>query len=107
MNTIIKRAAGAGIWAGAAVMALTCPPLHADESCVSDWGAAGSIVRSQGLRTIEQVARDGGDEVPGTIVQATLCQSGARYIYRLVVRVPTGALKNVVVEAKADAGAGK
>lgn len=112
MNRIVKRVAGAGLWAGAATVslsaaALTSVPLFADESCVSDWGAAGTIVREQGLRTVEQVAREGRNAVSGKIVQATLCHAGAGYVYRLVVRDPSGSLKNVIVEASAGSGSSK
>lgn len=112
MNRIVKWVAGPGVWAGAAALslsaaALTSVPLFADESCVSDWGAAGTIVREQDLRTVEQVARERRNAVSGKIVQATLCQAGAGYVYRLVVRDPSGSLKNVVVEASAGSGSGK
>jgi len=112
MNRIVKRVAGAGLWAGAAAASLSAAvlssgPSYANESCVSDWGAAGTIVREQGLRTVEQVARERRNAVSGKIVQATLCQAGAGYVYRLVVRDPSGSLKNVVVEASAGSGSGK
>ncbi len=112
MNRIVKWVVGPGIWAGAAAASLfaavlSSGPSYADEGCVPDWGAAGTIVREQGLRTVEQVAREGRNGVSGKIVQATLCQTGARYVYRLVVRDPSGLLKNVVVEASAGSGSGK
>lgn len=112
MNRIVKLVARPGIRALAAAAsllatALSPVPSYADDGCVSDWGAAGTIVREQGLRTVEQVAREGRNGVAGKIVQATLCQAGARYVYRLVVRDPSGLLKNVVVEASAGPGSGK
>lgn len=112
MNRVLKRVGGPAIWALTAAAslsaaALSSVPSYADDGCVPDWGAAGTIVREQGLRTVEQVAREARNGVTGKIVQATLCQAGTRYVYRLVVRDPSGLLKNVVVEASAGSESGK
>lgn len=68
---------------------------------MSDWGTAGEIVRTQGLRTVEQIAKAS----KGQIVKATLCKEGGKYIYRLVVRDGAGQLKNVVLSASDHASA--
>jgi hypothetical protein len=74
-------------------------PVMSAESCISDWGAAGDIVRQQGLKTVEQLVNGPASPLPGTIVKATLCRQDSGYVYRLVVRDGRGQLKNVVVEA--------
>lgn len=104
MNSHAKFASSARLILGAATFLLISTPSQSAESCVSDWGAAGAIVRQQGLQTIEQLKNTGPNGIPGQIVQATLCQSGAAYVYRLVVRDPRGALKNVVVQANGSPG---
>lgn len=77
-------------------------PARAGEVCMSDWGAAGEIVRREGLRTVEQLAQASPQQLKGEIVRATLCQDGGAYVYRLVVRASNGQLRNVVLTA-ADA----
>lgn len=71
----------------------------AAETCLTDWGAAGEIVRAQGLKTVEQLAKSSPQQLKGQIVKATLCQDGGGYVYRLVVRDGAGQLKNVVLSA--------
>jgi len=69
------------------------------DACLSDWGAASQIVRAQGLRTVEQLARSSEQQLKGEIVRATLCQEAGAYVYRLVVRDRSGQLKAVVLDA--------
>lgn len=83
-------AVAACLWTGAAQSA---------GGCVPDWGAAGDIVRREGLLTIEQVSRMSPQQLKGQIIQATLCESGGGYVYRLVVRDPSGAMRNVELSA--------
>ncbi|MEZ5900706.1 MAG: hypothetical protein R3D51_14575 [Hyphomicrobiaceae bacterium] len=110
MNNILRRIIGAGACAGAGALLLLSASdstLAGDERCLSDWGAAGSIVREHGLRTVEQLAEDKKDRGVGRIVQVKLCLAGVRYVYRLVVRDPSGSLKNMEVDAKPSAAPAK
>lgn len=110
MNNILRRIIGAGACAGAGALWLLSASgstLAGDERCLSDWGAAGSIVREKGLRTVEQLAGDKKERGVGQIVQVKLCLAGVRYVYRLVVRDPSGSLKNMEVDAKPSAAPAK
>lgn len=71
--------------------------------CLSDWGAAGEIVRREKLLTVQQLTQDEGTLLPGQIVKATLCKDGDDYVYKVVVRTAGGALKTIVVEARPPA----
>lgn len=66
---------------------------------MNDWGAAAEIIRAKGLATVEQLTASSQQQLKGEVVRATLCQEGAGYIYRLVVRDRAGQLKNVVLDA--------
>lgn len=106
MTNILRRIIGAGVCAGVGALSLLSASdstLAGDDRCLSDWGAAGSIVREKGLRTVEQLAGDKKERGVGQIVQVKLCLAGVRYVYRLVVRDPSGSLKNMEVDAKPSA----
>lgn len=84
----------------AVALAFAVLPAGAGETCLSDWGAAGEIVRKEGLKTVEQLAKGSPQQLKGQIVRATLCQEPpGTYIYRLVVRDGAGQLRNVVLDA--------
>lgn len=78
-------------------------PASAEEGCLSDWGAAGEIVRREGLRTVEQLTLEEPRQLDGQIVKATLCREAKGYVYRLVVRGPGGQMKNVMLNAAGHA----
>lgn len=69
------------------------------EDCFADWGTAAEIVKSNGLKTVEDLARSGGN-LPGQIVKTTLCRENTGYVYRLVVRGADGRLIAVVRDAQ-------
>ena len=71
------------------------------EECLTDWGAAGAIVRAQKLMTVTELSKSAGSQVAGEIVKTTLCKDGDDYVYKLVVRDAKGQLKTVVVDARA------
>ena len=70
------------------------------EDCYADWGTAGEIVRREKLVTVQQLTQGYAAGIPGTIVKTTLCKDGDDFIYKLVVRDPSGQLKTVVVDAR-------
>ncbi len=78
-------------------LGMALPAAHAD--CLADWGAAAAVVRANGLQTVEQLAKTSPQQLKGQIIQATLCEDGGRYVYRLVVRDRSGQMKNVVIDA--------
>jgi hypothetical protein len=75
------------------------------ETCYADWGAAAQIVRQFNLITVDRLSREMVGGIGGQIVKTTLCKDGDDYIYKLVVREPTGQLKTVVMGADARSAA--
>lgn len=73
------------------------------EDCITDWGAAGAIVRAQKLLGVGDLTQQAAQDFGGQIIKATLCKDGDDYVYKLVVRMPNGQLKTVVVDARAKA----
>ena len=67
---------------------------------MTDWGQAGAIVRQQKLMSIGELTKSVTPNIGGAIVKTTLCKDGDDYIYKLVVRDPSGQLKTVVVDAR-------
>jgi hypothetical protein len=86
--------------AAAAVAVVTTAGAAHAETCYDDWGAAGDIVRQEGLVTVESLAAKAAAELGGDIIKATLCEGDSGYIYRLVVRDPRGQLRSVMVPAR-------
>lgn len=89
------------IWTGiAAVLAVSAAvPVRAEE-CLTDWGAAGQIVRREKLLTVQQLTQEESVLLPGKPIKTTLCKVGDDYVYKVVVRVSGGALKTIVVDAR-------
>jgi hypothetical protein len=85
--------------ASAAAIVLPQSPVLA-EDCLNDWGLAGEIVRREKLITVEEVYKSLAADGIGQIVKSTLCRSDTGYVYRLVIRGPTGQLKSTVMSAK-------
>lgn len=70
------------------------------EECLTDWGVAGEIVRHDKLLTVEEVSRSLAEDGVGQLVKTTLCRSPDGYIYRLVIRLPSGRLMTTTMSAK-------
>jgi hypothetical protein len=87
------------VFATAAAIILPHAPALA-EDCLNDWGLAGEIVRREKLITVEEVYKSLAADGIGQIVKSTLCHSDTGYVYRLVIRGPTGQLKSTVMSAK-------
>jgi hypothetical protein len=70
------------------------------EECLTDWGTAGAIVRREKLMTVQQLTQSESVMLPGQVVKTTLCKAGDDYIYKVVVRLSTGNLQTIVVDAR-------
>jgi hypothetical protein len=82
-----------------AAAALVLPGWARAEDCLTDWGMAGQIVRSENLITVEEVSKSLAADGIGELVKTTLCRSPDGYFYRIVVRSPTGQLRTTVITA--------
>ncbi|AGK58081.1 hypothetical protein HYPDE_32033 [Hyphomicrobium denitrificans 1NES1] len=88
-----------GAVAVTAAAALVLPGSACAEDCLTDWGMAGQIVRSENLITVEEVSKSLAADGIGELVKTTLCRSRDGYFYRIVVRSPTGQLRTTVITA--------
>ncbi|MEQ1712665.1 MAG: hypothetical protein ABL908_14865 [Hyphomicrobium sp.] len=73
---------------------------RAGETCMADWSVAASVVRKEGLTTVEQLLKLAHKSGAGDIVRTTLCEDGGTYVYRLVVKDRNGQLKTLTVDAR-------
>lgn len=70
------------------------------DGCFPDWSAAAPVVSKEGLATIEKLTRLAHGKVFGVIVKTELCRDKGGFVYRLVVREPSGRLNRVTVDAR-------
>jgi hypothetical protein len=96
MTNVLKIAA---VMAAVSVSSSGLSAAQADD-CLTDWGAAGEIVRREKLLTVEELAKSLRDDGIGQVVKTTLCKEKGGYVYHLVVRDSLGKLKSTVVSAK-------
>jgi uncharacterized membrane protein YkoI len=64
-----------------------------------DWSKAGSIIAQNALVPANVVYQMVQKRTGGKVVNQALCQDGGRFVYKLVVLGPTGAVTNVIVDA--------
>jgi uncharacterized membrane protein YkoI len=79
--------------------ALTSMPVSAG-GCYADWSIAAPIVRKEGLTSVEVLSRLAEAKISGDIVKTTLCEEKGGFVYRLVIRDPTGRFKSRTVDAR-------
>lgn len=72
--------------------------------CYSDWSQARAIVSREGLVTVDELVKHGPSKLGGEILRTILCQDGAVFTYRLVVRDSSGTIRQVVVDARRPLG---
>lgn len=94
MTRVLIIAAAFSLHAAATVSA------HAGETCMADWSQAASVVRKEGLTTVEQLLKLAHKSGAGDIVRTTLCEDAGTYVYRLVVKDRNGQLKTLTVDAR-------
>lgn len=89
------------------VAALACPHIvaasavaRAGETCMADWSVAASIVRKEGLTTVEQLIKLAASSGAGSIIRTTLCDTDGKYVYRIVIKGDDGKLKTMIVDAR-------
>jgi uncharacterized membrane protein YkoI len=70
-----------------------------DLKCAPDWSYGAMIVRKEGLLTVEQLTAIVEAKIDGEIVKTTLCESGGKYVFKLVVR-QRGQFKTLTVDAR-------
>ncbi len=71
----------------------------AEPGCV-EWSQAGPIIAQNSLIAANVVYQMVQKRTGGKVVSQALCNVGGRFVYKLVVLGPTGAVINVTVDAK-------
>lgn len=91
------------VWLVLALAAFALPgrsALAETDRCFEDWSDAAPILLKEGLVATKDLHERAREHLPGALVQITLCRSGSAYVYRLLVRGPTGRLSMVTVDAR-------
>jgi uncharacterized membrane protein YkoI len=94
MSRALTRAAFAAV-CGLAIAAAT----PAAAGCLP-WKAAAPVIAKNGLLPGKAVYGMVQSRTGGKIIQASLCDEGGRFFYRLVVLGPKGDVTNVTVDAR-------
>jgi uncharacterized membrane protein YkoI len=71
----------------------------AEPGCV-EWSQAGPIIAQNSLLTANVIYQMVQKRTGGKVLSQALCNVGGRFVYKLVVLGPTGAVTNVTVDAR-------
>jgi uncharacterized membrane protein YkoI len=71
----------------------------AEPGCV-EWSQAGPIIAQNSLLPANVVYQMVQERTGGKVLSQALCNVGGRFVYKLVVLGPTGAVMNVTVDAR-------
>ncbi|MDX2155150.1 MAG: hypothetical protein SFW09_01470 [Hyphomicrobiaceae bacterium] len=77
-------------------------PAAAEPACYRDWSDAAPVVVREGLRSARDMHDLARDRLDADVVRITLCQEGAGFVYRLVVRRNDGSIAKWTVSAAAS-----
>lgn len=70
------------------------------EACFSDWSTAVPVVQREALTPVRDLHFQAHERNIGDVVRVTLCTDGGRYVYRLLLREPTGHVASMMVDAR-------
>jgi uncharacterized membrane protein YkoI len=79
------------------MLAMTCVPAQA--GCVP-WKSAGALISQNNLLPGNVIYQMVQTRTGGTVISATLCESGGKFVYKVVVLSKTGDSTNLSVNAK-------
>lgn len=85
---------------GISALLLVPPALSGKAVCHSDWSHAATLVKKEGLVTVEDLAVLTSNKINGKLIKTNLCAQNDEFFYQLVVRMPGGQLKTVKVDAR-------
>lgn len=68
--------------------------------CFPDWSAASPVVQSELLTTARDLHAQVRTHRLGDLMRITLCIDHDRYVYRLLVREPSGHIASLLVDAR-------
>jgi uncharacterized membrane protein YkoI len=82
--------------------AVQSPGAKADD-CYHDWAQAAVTVARERLVTVEALIGLFSESADGKVVRTSLCLENGRYVYKIVLRSPGGALRSVAIDARRPA----
>ena len=71
------------------------------DRCFADWSSAVPVVQAERLAPVRDLHNQVRHRRLGELVRVTLCTEQERYVYRLLVREPSGNIAAVIVDARA------
>jgi len=95
MCRTMKRTAIAAL---AAVM-LTAAWVPAEAGCVP-WKSAGALISQNSLIPGNVIYNKVQSKTGGTVISATLCENGGKFVYKIVVLGKKGDVTNLTVDAR-------
>ena len=78
---------------------LTAAAAPAQAACVP-WKSAGALISKNSLISGSALYRMVQSKTGGKVISATLCQSGGRFVYKVVVLGKKGDVRNLNVDAR-------
>ena len=81
----------------AVIFAAVAAPARA--GCVP-WKSAGALISQNSLVPGNVIYKKVQAKTGGKVISATLCQNGAKFVYKIVVLGKKGAVKNLTVNAR-------
>jgi hypothetical protein len=69
-------------------------------TCFADWSDAVPVVQREALTAVRDIHSLARQRRLGDVVRVTLCSDEGRYVYRLLLREPKGAIVSMMVDAR-------
>lgn len=86
--------------AGTASISASAATTATATACFTDWSSALLIVQSEILVPVRDIHAHARALGLGEVMRVTLCRDDGRYVYRLLVRGPTGQMAPMTVDAR-------
>jgi uncharacterized membrane protein YkoI len=96
---MIRRVIEGTIYAGLAAVLSAVAGASAQAACVP-WKSAGAIIAQNSLIPGNVIYQMVQSKTGGKVISATLCESGGKFVYKIVVLGKTGQVTNLSVDAR-------
>jgi uncharacterized membrane protein YkoI len=96
---MIRRVIEGTIYAGLAAVLSAVAGAPAQAACVP-WKSAGAIIAQNSLIPGNVIYQMVQSKTGGKVISATLCESGGKFVYKIVVLGKTGQVTNLSVDAR-------
>jgi len=71
------------------------------DRCFADWSSAAPVVQAERLASVRDLHDQARQHRLGDLVRVTLCAEHGNYVYRLLIREPSGNIATLIVDARA------